>query len=129
MIYSLPDDLPRSVWNVGGRVLAPLGRSWRMGILAEMDVRPSEGLDVRPLLWPVDRTPLFSSGYLDVIRDLAVRQMELPGKILSRVLPAGLRDMPVFRTADSHLLEMPKLAVGSGQRKLEAQTTDRKSVV
>ena len=27
LIYSLPDDLPRSVWNVDNRVLAPLGRS------------------------------------------------------------------------------------------------------
>lgn len=121
LTYSLPGDLPCSVWNVGGRVLAPLGRAWRMGILAEMDVRPPEGLDVRPLLWPVDRTPLFSSGYLDVIRDLAVRQMELPGKILSRVLPAGLRDMPVFRTADGRLLEMPELTVGSGRRELGAR--------
>lgn len=118
LTYALPEDLPREFWSVGGRVLAPLGKSWRIGIVAEIGVTPPEGVKIRPLLWPAERTPLFSVDYLSVIYELSIRQMEFPGRILSRVLPAGLRAIPSFRTADGRLLSLSALTDASKRENL-----------
>jgi primosomal protein N' (replication factor Y) len=110
LTYTLPDSLPGGMWHEGARVVVPLGQSFRTGILMERNSPAPEGMACRNVLWPVDRESLFPPSYLDFIRDLSVRQMDAPGKILSRVLPAGLRDLPSFRTQDGHAVGLGELA-------------------
>jgi primosomal protein N' (replication factor Y) len=113
LTYALPETLPRQLWHAGARVVVPLGHSFRVGILTELGTSEPQGCACKELLWPVDRGSFFSTSYLDFIRDLSVRQMDAPGRILSRVLPAGLRDLPVFRHSAGHAVCLQNLASGA----------------
>lgn len=106
--YALPQEFPEAMCLAGTRILVPLGRNMRVGIIVD-DVLPAAAMELREVVWPMDRTPMFSSTYLDFIRDLAVRQMESPGRILSRVLPAGLRDLPLFKDSAGQLVRLDDL--------------------
>jgi primosomal protein N' (replication factor Y) len=118
LTYALPEDLPRQMWHVGGRVVVPLGKSFRVGILTEAKVPAPEGCICKDVLWPMDTAPFFSAGYLDFIRDLSVRQMDAAGKILARVLPATLRDLPLFRTRENQAVSLGDLTSADGRAEL-----------
>lgn len=109
LTYALPEDLPRQMWHVGGRVVVPLGKSFRVGILTQVPVSEPGGCVCKDVLWPVDRAPFFSAGYLDFIRDLSIRQMDAAGKILARVLPAALRDLPLLKTCEGQAVRLGEL--------------------
>ena len=94
LTYALPPYLPREAWAEGMRVAAPLGRGTRAAVIMALrtpgeGAPPPEGL--KNLLWPLERQPLLSSGYLDLIRQLALRQSIPLGRILGTVLPSPLR--------------------------------------
>lgn len=109
LTYAMPEDLPRQMWHVGGRVVVPLGKSFRVGILTQVPVSEPGGCVCKDVLWPVDRAPFFSAGYLDFIRDLSIRQMDAAGKILARVLPAALRDLPLLKTCEGQAVRLGEL--------------------
>lgn len=95
LTYSAPPSLPHQLWKTGIRVAVPLGGSaLRTGILLDAG-RPDSPLpssvQIRQLLWPLERLPLFSPDYLDLMHQLALRQATTPGNILGHVLPSGLR--------------------------------------
>lgn len=92
LTYSLPEWLPDGAVCEGMRVAVPLGNGVRTGVVVAMDAAPgvSEAL-LKPLWWPLERTPLLSRSYLEMMRQLSVRQMEHLGRILGSVLPVGLR--------------------------------------
>ena len=46
---------------------------------------------LKALLWPLEREPLLSSAYMDMAVQLGRRLTATPGRILSNLLPAGLR--------------------------------------
>lgn len=115
LTYSLPASLPREMWREGVRAIVPLGRSLRVGVIVGMDVPAPEGCACRDVVWPVDLEPFFSAAYLDFIRDLSVRQMDAPGRILARVLPSALREVPSFRARDGRIVPLGELD-GSGDR-------------
>jgi primosomal protein N' (replication factor Y) len=115
LTYALPEDLPRDMWHEGARVVVPLGQSLRVGILLETGVSAPEGCACKNVLWPVDKTCFFGASYLDFIRDLSIRQMDPPGRILSRVLPAAMRDLPAFRTPDGRQVRLEELADEAGR--------------
>lgn len=110
LTYILPEDVPEVCWLPGIRVVVPLGGGQRVGILTALDVPVDEGVSLREVSWPVEHRPLFSQSYLTFIEDLALRQMNAPGRILARVLPAGLRELPLFRGLDGQVLTCRDLA-------------------
>ncbi|MBU1039711.1 MAG: primosomal protein N' [Proteobacteria bacterium] len=75
----------------GLRVLAPLGRGLRVGILQEPTKAPPEGVDLKPLVWPLEHEPVLDPGTLDLVRELSTRHMAHPGRVLELILPRGLR--------------------------------------
>lgn len=113
LTYALPCYLPATAWKIGQRVLAPVGRSVRVAILQGPQAEAPEGVRIRSLLWPIDHQPFFSPQYLDFIHDLSVRQMDAPGKILARVLPHGLRSVPVFQGQDGQRISVSQLQSAS----------------
>jgi len=110
LTYALPSDLPGEMWHVGARVIVPLGKSFRIGILMQTGAAKPEGCVCKDVLWPVDREPFFSAAYLDFIHDLSIRQMDSAGKILARVLPAALRELPLFRSGAGQAVRLGDLA-------------------
>lgn len=94
--YLLPEYLPETCFKVGQRVAVPLGKSLRAGIIkafgeASPPAAGQAAFLLKSVLWPLEKHPLLSASYLDVIQQLAHRQTELPGRILGTIMPAGLR--------------------------------------
>jgi primosomal protein N' (replication factor Y) len=92
--YALPLYLPRNAWQIGMRVAAPLGKGCRAAVVLALRKEgegdpPPPGL--RELYWPLEREPLLSPEYLDIVKQLALRQATSSGRILGTVLPATLR--------------------------------------
>ena len=94
LTYALPERLPENAWTLGMRVAVPLGKGCRAGVIVGIrrqgeGAPPPEGL--RELLWPLERHALLSAGYLDLARQLSLRQATPLGRILGTVLPSPLR--------------------------------------
>lgn len=94
--YAVPAHFPEHLWQRGMRVLVPLGRRLVVGLLAAMEAEAPAGA-LRSLLVPLDRNPLVDAAYLDMVEALAVRQIQTPAEVLSRLLPAPLRQVPRLR--------------------------------
>ncbi len=98
--YLLPTDVPVAMWQEGLRVAVPLGARdmLRAGIITGYDCQTQlvpQGLELKTVLWPLEREPLVGGEYLEMVRQLAVRQMAPSGQILGMLLPAGLRSARV----------------------------------
>lgn len=97
--YQVPHGLPEECLTPGQRVLVPLGaknilRAAVLLVPAEAGELPPD-MVCKPMVWPMDREPLLSADYLEMIRQLALRQLETVGSVLAHVLPAGLRNTRV----------------------------------
>jgi primosomal protein N' (replication factor Y) len=99
LTYLCPDWLPDPV--PGLRVLAPLGRGWRVGVLACPCEAPPEGVELKSLLWPLEREPMLDPATLELVRELGCRHMAHPGRVLELVLPRGLRSVQVRFDVDA----------------------------
>ncbi len=92
LTYALPDHLPEDTWRIGQRVVAPLGRGSRVGVLLAVDEpAPGQGITVKPLVWPLEHEPLLPPAHLDLAAQIAKRQGAGLGQILAGILPQGLR--------------------------------------
>jgi primosomal protein N' (replication factor Y) len=78
-------------WGVGQRVVVPLGRSLRCGLIVEREASGGEQGDLKPLLWPLENRPLLCSKYLELVFELAKHHLHSPGHVLSIVLPPVVR--------------------------------------
>jgi primosomal protein N' (replication factor Y) len=87
LTYERPEWFPPLA--PGCRVLVPVRRSLRVGVLTETCDKPD--FATRQILWPLDREPLLDADYMELVRNLASRQMTDPGAILHLLLPSGLR--------------------------------------
>ncbi len=99
LTYGIPLRLAGGAFPPGLRVLAPLGKTIRAGVVMESGVPPLEGVETRPLVWPLEHVPLLDTAYLEMVRNLAARQSCTPGRVLGQVLPAGLRQARVVFSA------------------------------
>ncbi|MDR3074275.1 MAG: DEAD/DEAH box helicase family protein, partial [Deltaproteobacteria bacterium] len=118
LTYALPPWLPAGAWDAGMRAAVPLGKGCRAAVIVALRAEgegapPPEGL--KRMLWPLEREPLLSPEYLELARQLGLRQAAPLGRILGTVLPSPLRtgkarlrflldgpgrDMPVSGMAD-----------------------------
>ncbi|MDQ7833202.1 MAG: primosomal protein N' [Desulfovibrionaceae bacterium] len=99
LTYAVPEHLAGLGLPPGLRVLVPLGRSIRAGMILSDEARPPDGVETRPLVWPLERAPLLDAAYLEMVDNLAARQMCHPGRVLGQILPAGLRQSKVVFAA------------------------------
>jgi primosomal protein N' (replication factor Y) len=76
---------------VGQRVLVPMGRSLRLGLVTALSVAPPEGVALKPVFWPLEPRPLLDADYLALAGELSARQMVPVGRILETLLPLRLR--------------------------------------
>lgn len=96
--YASPEYLPEESRSPGLRVAVPLGKgALRAAVVleraAETDI--PAGVEIRNICWPLETRPLFDAGYMEMLRQLALRQSVTPGYILGHVLPSGLRSAQV----------------------------------
>jgi primosomal protein N' (replication factor Y) len=98
--YELPRGFAAEALPPGLRVLVPVGQGIRVGVVWETGVAPPPGVALRPVLWPLERDPTCDAGYLELVRTLASRHLEPPGRILGALLPRGLRTAKVVFVLD-----------------------------
>ncbi len=91
LTYAAPAYLPSWSWQIGLRVCVPVGRTLRPGVIwAETRDKP-DNAKTKPLFWPVEKKPLLSPGYLELVQALATRYLVHPGQVLSTALPSPLK--------------------------------------
>ncbi|MDL2285777.1 primosomal protein N' [Desulfovibrio sp. OttesenSCG-928-F07] len=87
-------------WQPGLRLAVPLGRQLRAAVLLEVkeiDLAEQE-FTLKEAAWPLEQYgpqggPLLSPQYLEYAAQFALRQAQPVGRILSNMLPAGLRSV------------------------------------
>lgn len=91
--YRTPDYLPENAWAVGQRVIVPVGKAHRTGVIVARSDAPTsdDSSTLKPLGWPLEQDLLLTDQLLELVRELAVRQMVGEGRILSVILPRALR--------------------------------------
>nr|WP_287410509.1 primosomal protein N' [Pseudodesulfovibrio sp.] len=99
--YERPSFFPDL--SAGQRVIIPFGKSHRVGIIVGPAEQAPEGVVVKPMIWPLERTKLFSEEYVDMAVNLAARQMVNVGRIFEIALPRGLRTAAVTFRVDKHM--------------------------
>lgn len=87
--YSSPGYFPESLWQKGLRVAVPLNRDIRSGVLTS-PVYYNQ-VKAKPLLWPLEYSPLLSPLYIDLALELSLRQFKELGYVLSSILPKEIR--------------------------------------
>ncbi|MBI9079794.1 MAG: primosomal protein N' [Pseudodesulfovibrio sp.] len=101
LTYERPSYFP--VLVSGQRVIVPLGNSHRAGVVVGSVDEAPDGVEIKQIIWPLERTPLLDSHYIDMAENLAARQMVNVGRILEIILPRGLRTAAVTFRVDKHL--------------------------
>lgn len=96
LTYRMPTYLQNVILEIGMRVAVPLGNStFRVGIILSIDAYAPKnlplGIELRSFVWLMERKSLLSQKYMDMIRQLALRQLVTEGNILGHVLPSGMR--------------------------------------
>jgi primosomal protein N' (replication factor Y) (superfamily II helicase) len=122
--YSTPEYLPEQAWAVCQRVMVPVGRSFRMGvILARAEDDESCRKALKPLGWPLERELLLTEDVLELVRHLALRQLLQEGRILATVLPRALRNgriaFALTESVQKHKLSCQQILQSSPARLLE----------
>lgn len=100
LTYAVPEPFAPEAFPPGLRVLVPVGRTIRPGVVWEVGAAAPPGVTIRPLVWPLERSPVCDAGYLELVRGLGSRYLEPPGRILGTVLPKGLRTAKVVFVLD-----------------------------
>lgn len=109
--YLLPPGFSQSFWRPGLRLAVPLGRGLRAAVLLEIIEAEKPGYALKEIAWPLERAPLLSPSYLEYAGQFARRQALSAGRVLSNMLPAGLRDTGVtLRFFGANLPEDLKIA-------------------
>ncbi|WP_347231961.1 primosomal protein N' [Pseudodesulfovibrio sp. S3] len=101
--YARPSHFPDL--SPGQRVIIPFGKSHRAGIVVGPAAEVPMGIEIKEMIWPLERTPLLSDDFVDMAVNLASRQMVNVGRILETTLPRGLRTAAVTFKVDKHLSE------------------------
>jgi primosomal protein N' (replication factor Y) len=95
LTYALAAGFTLDDFPPGLRVLIPVARTLRVGVVSARGVAPPPGVTLRPVLWPLERQPLCDAGYMALVDSLAGRHMAPQGRILGTILPRGLRTAKV----------------------------------
>jgi primosomal protein N' (replication factor Y) len=99
LTYAWPAHLPAPA--PGLRVLVPLARGLRAGVLQGPAESAPEGVDLKPVLWPLETEPVLDAASIELVRDLSSRHMTQPGRVLELLLPRGLRTAQVRFAVDA----------------------------
>ncbi len=96
LTYEIPENL-ENVISAGWRVLVPVGRQYRVGIVTDvLDVLPDfgKGIRLRKIRDPLDRFPVFPEDLLALCKWTCDYYFYPLGLLLNSVLPEVLRKKP-----------------------------------
>ena len=120
LTYAQPEYFSADYWYIGQIVVIPLGSGFRIGVLIQKTPAEKTPFRIKKFLWPACTQHLLDSGYIDLIRDLALRQSETIGRVLANVLPRTFKDNAVTFLCDekSRVMAVRELSrLDSAERK------------
>ena len=120
LTYAPPEYFPENFWHVGQIVILPLGNGFCAGVLVQQTDVKKTAFRIKKLLWPVCREDVLDLEYIDLIRNLALRQSESIGRVLANVLPRTFKEnTPTFLCNEkSRALSVRELSrLDSGEKK------------
>ncbi len=103
--YINPSYLPENVFRIGQRVVVPLQKRLVCGVILG-ERRKENTSSLKPIIFPLDRVPLFSKEHMTVIEDLALHLVEEIGFVLGHILPSPLRSSRVYFLGDDYKLSI-----------------------
>lgn len=107
--YREPEPFPEIF--PGQRVLVPLGRSIRVAFLVEITTEAPLKVELRNLIWPLEKIPVLDEDYFSMCRNIAARQLMPLGKVLENVIPRRFRSAKIsFKIADRSFPSIMKAA-------------------
>jgi primosomal protein N' (replication factor Y) len=126
VVFDAPLDRPFSYLvpagvhlRVGQRVVAPLGRAERVGLVVALE-HDGEGRVLRPLLRVVDPSPVISPATLELARWIAAQSLTSFGSTVLSLLPPPSADVAANTLATSGNTAMPERPLvlsGSGRER------------
>lgn len=126
LTYVQPGDIPDSIWRPGLRVVVPVRREIRLGLLLDRVRMGEEVGQKKPLLWPGEDEPLFPPAFLRLLQALSVRYVSSPGRILATVLPGLVKTggkKLISREGQTISLQQITALSGEDKRRLVEQWT------
>ncbi len=91
LTYSVPDEVIAQA-RVGSRVLVPLGKRERTGVLVELSTEsPAITGKTRPIIDVLDPEPVFDEAFLRWTKWIATYYLTSWGEVLAAALPEGLK--------------------------------------
>ncbi|WP_035244411.1 replication restart helicase PriA [Desulfonatronovibrio hydrogenovorans] len=120
LVYQEPEYFSAQTWTPGLRVTVPMGRGdvLRVGVL-ETHVPMGPLKKLKDIHWPLEREPLISREYLEMILELSKRHLVPLARILASVLPEGLRRLPDALVIKGSGQKVPFPGPGSDKRHLK----------
>lgn len=91
LTYLIPEDLLKQA-QVGTRVLVPLGKQIKTGVLvARSEIAPQIKAKILPIKDVLDTQPIFDEKFLEWTKWIAMYYMSSWGEVLAAALPEGLK--------------------------------------
>lgn len=110
LTYACPPAFPPQFWQPGMRAAVPLGNgAVRAGIITALQTEQDGDFQIKPLTFPMEKSPLLTDSYLKMTDELAKKQFVSMGRILGNVLPANLKTTKNIRLRLFRGSEKPKL--------------------
>ncbi len=100
LTYARPSVFPALV--PGMRVLVPMRGGLRAAVCIASCPKPT--FATKPLIWPLEREPVLDADWLAMAQSLSSRQLVPLGRVLSVLLPQGLRTAQVSYGTDGSTL-------------------------
>jgi primosomal protein N' (replication factor Y) len=118
LTYVQPGDFPESIWQPGLRVIVPVRREIRLGLLLDRIRVGDEVRQKKKLLWPGEYEPLFPPAFLRLLQALSARYVSTPGRILATVLPGLVKTAgKKLVSRDGDTISLSQLAALKGEDK------------
>jgi primosomal protein N' (replication factor Y) len=117
LTYTQPKGFPDQSWQPGLRVVVPVRRELRLGLLMDRVQLEGRAAQMKELLWPGERSPLFSPAFLRLLNALTVRYVSSPGRILAAVLPGAVKSVGPKLVSSQGRISLKQLADLSGESK------------
>src|SRR5579883_2458634 len=90
LTYSIPNDLAGRA-RVGSRVLVPLGKHEKTGVLVSITTEQPKNIKLRPITDVLDPEPVFDEDFLAWTKWIAKYYLTSWGEVLAAALPEGLK--------------------------------------
>ncbi len=94
--YTIPSYLKDFKFDIGMRVIVPLRSRYCPGIVMGYYHQKKSERDLKPILMPLEKFPLFDEKHIKVFKDLSTHLVLEVGQLIEHVLPSHLKSLKIY---------------------------------